>query len=43
MPLLLWTTLLRLANLKNSADPGGKTDGVVRGMAGRGEGRGETS
>ncbi len=34
MPLVLCTTLLRLANFCITRDPGGKTDGVVSGMVG---------
>jgi hypothetical protein len=32
MPLVLWTTLRRLANLAKTSDAGGNTDGVVRGI-----------
>lgn len=34
IPLVLCTTLLLLENLSSSADGGGNTDGVVRGMLG---------
>lgn len=32
MPLVLWTTLLRLLNLANSTGPGGNNEGVERGI-----------
>jgi hypothetical protein len=32
MPLVLWTTLRRLANFMKASEAGGKTDGVVRGI-----------
>lgn len=34
MPLVLWTTLLRLLNLANSTVPGGNSEGVERGILG---------
>jgi hypothetical protein len=34
MPLVLWTTLRRLANFMKAPEAGGNTDGVVRGISG---------